>query len=74
MKGFTKARRFYTCAESEFSGGEKEVKTTLFDAGIEMDTFSIYLHLTKLIEVAHLIDVREINHVGGRVKNRLPVR
>ena len=49
-------------------------KTTLFDAGLEMDTFSIYLHLTKLIEAAHLIDVREINHIGRRVKSRLPVR
>ena len=31
----------------------------------------LYFHLTKLIEAAHLIDVREITHIGGSIKNRL---
>lgn len=36
----------------------------LFEAGIEMDTLSVYLRLTKLIEAAHLIFVREIDPIG----------
>ena len=47
------------------------VKTSLSEACVEMDTLSIYLFLTKLIEAAHLIDVREITHIGGMIKNRL---
>lgn len=46
-------------------------KDTLFEAGIYIDCLSIYLHLTKLIEAAHLIDVREIYHIGGMIKNRM---
>lgn len=38
--------------------------------GLELELLDIYFHLTKLIEAAHLIDVREITHVGGRIKNR----
>lgn len=38
---------------------------------VELDLLQLYLHLTKLIEAAHLIDVREITHVGGHIKNRL---
>lgn len=49
------------------------IETSLFEAGIEIDTLSIYFHLTKLVEAAHLIDVREINHIGGRIKNRVKV-
>jgi hypothetical protein len=47
------------------------VKTSLFEACIEIDTLSLYIHLTKLIEAAHLIDVRENSHIGGQIKNRL---
>jgi hypothetical protein len=46
------------------------VKTSLSEACIDMDTLSIYCYLTKLIEAAHLIDVREVTHVGGHIKNR----
>lgn len=35
---------------------------------------SLYFQLTKLVEAAHLIDVREVNHVGGHVKNRMSKR
>ncbi len=28
-------------------------------------------HLYKLVEAAHLINIREINHVGGRIKSRI---
>ncbi len=47
------------------------VRTSLSEACVEMDTLSIYLFLTKLIEAVHLIDVREITHIGGMIKNRL---
>ena len=50
------------------------VETSLSDAGIEKDMLSLYLYLSKLIEAAHLIDVREINHIGGHLKNRMKVR
>jgi hypothetical protein len=35
------------------------------EAGKDFDTLPIYFHLTKLVEAVHLIDVREINHIGG---------
>ncbi|HEY4290234.1 MAG TPA: hypothetical protein VGN00_24200 [Puia sp.] len=50
------------------------VKDFLFEAGVFIDCLSIYLHLTKLIEAAHLIDVRETYHIGGMMKNRLKER
>ncbi|WP_431217169.1 hypothetical protein ACQ86N_23085 [Puia sp. P3] len=34
----------------------------------------VYVHLTKLVEAVHLIDVREVNHIGGNIKNRIPIR
>jgi len=46
-------------------------KDSLFEAGIYIDCLSIYLHLTKLIEAVHLIDVRGIYHIGGMIKNRM---
>lgn len=49
-------------------------RTSLWEAGIDLDVLSIYLHLTKLVEAAHLIDVREITHIGGYIKNRLKVK
>jgi len=33
--------------------------------------FGLYSHLTKLVEAAHLIGVREVNHIGGRIKRRI---
>jgi hypothetical protein len=36
--------------------------------------FILYELLTKLTEALHLIDVREVNHVGGFIKNRRPGR
>lgn len=49
------------------------VETSLSEAGIEKDMLSIYFHLTKLVEAAHLIDVRETTHIGGHLKNRAKV-
>jgi len=46
------------------------VTTNFWDAGIETNSLSIFIHLTKLVEAVHLIDVREINHIGGNIKNR----
>jgi hypothetical protein len=36
--------------------------------GLEM--IAIYSHLVKLVEAAHLINVREVIHIGGILKNR----
>ena len=38
------------------------------ELGLEM--LAIYSHLVKLIEAAHLINVREVIHIGGILKNR----
>lgn len=32
---------------------------------------TVYIYIVKLIEAAHLIDVRETIHVRGRLKNRI---
>ena len=37
---------------------------------IDLPLLPLYFHLTKLVEAAHLIDVREITHIGGFLKNR----
>jgi hypothetical protein len=50
------------------------VKDSLFEAGVFIDCLSIYLHMTKLIEAAHLIDVRETYHIGGMIKNKVKVK
>ncbi|AEV98140.1 hypothetical protein A4D02_33655 [Niastella koreensis] len=47
------------------------VETSLPEAGENKDMLSLYFHLSKLIEAAHLIDVRENNHIGGNPKNRI---
>ena len=49
-------------------------KTSFSEACVDFDTLQIYFHLTKLVEAAHLIDVREITHIGGRIKNRIEKR
>lgn len=43
---------------------------SFFEGGLDLDALSVYFHLTKLFEAAHLIDVREVTHVGGQIKNR----
>jgi hypothetical protein len=47
------------------------VTTSVSEAALDFDTLTIYFQLTKLVEAVHLIDVREINHIGGHIKNRL---
>jgi hypothetical protein len=37
---------------------------------LDLEMISIYSHLVKLTEAAHLINVREVNHVGGILKTR----
>jgi hypothetical protein len=49
------------------------VETSLSEAGIEKDMLSLYFYLSKLIEAAHLIDVREINHIRGIPKNKIKI-
>ncbi|MBO9617711.1 MAG: hypothetical protein J7539_01640 [Niabella sp.] len=39
--------------------------------GCDLDLLRIYFHLTKLMEAAHLIDVREVTHVDGELKPAL---
>ena len=46
------------CALSKYSG----------ELGLEM--IAIYSHLVKLTEAAHLINVREVTHIGGMPKSR----
>ena len=47
------------------------VETSFSEACIDFDTLPIYFHLTKLVEAAHLIDVREITNIGGIIKNKV---
>ena len=37
---------------------------------VEIDFLSLYLYLNKIVEAAHLIDVREVIHIEGRLRNR----
>ena len=37
----------------------------------DFDYISIYHYLVKLLEAVHLIDVREVNHIDGMIKNRI---
>lgn len=46
------------CALSKSSGG------------MDLDKIAIYTRLCKLVEAVHLINVREVNHIGGTLKNR----
>lgn len=41
-----------------------------FNGGQEMNMIAFYTYLSKLVEAAHLIDVREVNHTGGMLKLR----
>jgi len=49
-------------------------KDSFYDSSIDFDALRIYLHLTKLIEAAHLIDVREVTHVDGRIKPKVSAK
>lgn len=50
------------------------ITDSLFDLGVSIDSLSLYFYLTKLVEAAHLIDVREITHIAGHIKNRVKGR
>src|SRR5665647_2192087 len=39
------------------------------EARFSINELTIYTHLVKLVEAAHLIDVRETVHVRGHLKN-----
>ncbi|MGJ7033422.1 hypothetical protein [Niabella hirudinis] len=41
---------------------------TFFVDPAELDVLDLYLHLVQLMEAAHLINVREVTHVGGQLK------
>ena len=49
----------------------KALSNTNEQLEINIDILSMYFYLTKLFEAAHLIDVREVTHVGGYIKNRV---
>ena len=40
------------------------------EARFSINELTVYTYLVKLVEAAHLIDVRETVHVRGRLKNR----
>jgi hypothetical protein len=46
-------------------------KASFSEACVDFDTLTIYFHLTKLVEAAHIIDVREITHIGGSIKKQI---
>ena len=41
-----------------------------FAGQLELDQLKLCTYMLKLIEAAHLIDVREVTHIDGRLKNR----
>lgn len=49
-------------------------KETLAESSDFFDTHNIYMSFIRLIEAAHLIDVREVNHIEGRIKYRMKNR
>ena len=38
---------------------------------LNLEMIAIYTRLCKLVEATHLINVREVNHIGGMLKNRI---
>ncbi|MBS1668235.1 MAG: hypothetical protein JST58_12730 [Bacteroidetes bacterium] len=48
--------------------GEYAMSTDRVEPGLDM--ISIHSYLSKMVEAAHIIDVREVTHVDGRLKNR----
>jgi hypothetical protein len=45
-------------------------RSSISESTMNIDTLAAYFFLSKLIEAAHLIDVRETSHIGGYIKNR----
>lgn len=39
-----------------------------YNESCDLNLLQLYFYLTKLMEAAHLIDVREVTHVGGHLK------
>jgi hypothetical protein len=50
------------------------IEDSAYEVGVDIDYLLIYLHLTKLIEASHLIDVREIYHIGGMIKDKFKAK
>jgi hypothetical protein len=44
-----------------------------YSEGCDLNLLQLYFHLTRLMEAAHLIDVREVTHVGGDLKPNFEV-
>ena len=68
-------RRFFEVMElSSWKSALKEIldfalsEYSIYDDDNDIDCLSVYIYLTKLIESAHLIEVREINRIRGSVK------
>ena len=49
--------------------GEYALSNNAIEQGL--DIISIHSHLTKLVEAAHLIDIREVTHINGHLKTRI---
>lgn len=62
MIGFTKAKRFYTCAESEFSTGEKEVALFMLHQAAELVYRAITKSLSGFEEKVHELKIQR-NHI-----------
>ena len=39
-----------------------------YNDSCDLNLLQMYFHLTKLVEAAHIIDVREVTHIGGHLK------
>jgi hypothetical protein len=46
-------------------------RSSISESVMNIDSLSVYFFLCKLVEAAHLIDVREISHISGFIKNRI---
>jgi hypothetical protein len=44
-----------------------------YKEGCDLNLLQLYFQLTSLLEAAHLIDVREVTHIGGRLKFGLQI-
>ncbi|SFW82283.1 hypothetical protein [Chitinophaga sancti] len=78
MNPYLVLRRFFEYRKlSEWKDLLRSFSESIFDTqNIEYesvnsyDCLTIYFHLVKLLEAVHLIDVREITHIEGRIKNK----
>lgn len=62
MTGFVKARRFYACAESEFSEGQKEVALFMLHQATELVCRAITKSLSGFEEKVHELKIQR-NHI-----------